>query len=135
MNCIEFQNKFAAICKNDPNHIDGYSVSFATEGGKPHITIKQGDIQFDYGMNMPVIAPDAEIDADYLSRFHESLEGFGGSLQGFDLEAIVNDCGGEHRSREQQDADLKMAFIFRIEASFTVAYLMQSIEAMMTEVE
>lgn len=135
MNRIEFQNKFAEICKNDPNHIDGYNVLFSTMGGEPHITIKQGDIELDYGMKMPVIAPDAEIDADYLSRFHESLAAFGGSLQGFALETIVNDCGGEHRTREQQDADLRMAFVFRIEASFTIAYLMQSIEAMMTEVE
>ena len=85
MNLIQFQNKFSEICKNDPNHIEGYSVSFTTEGGKPHITIKQGEIQLDYGMEMPVIAPDAELDADYLSRFHESLAAFGGSLQGFDL--------------------------------------------------
>jgi len=85
MNLIQFQNKFSEICKNDPNHIEGYSVSFTTEGGKPHITIKQGEIQLDYGMEMPVIAPDAELDADYLSRFHESLAAFGGSLQGFTL--------------------------------------------------
>lgn len=133
MNLIQFQNKFSEICKNDPNHIEGYSVLFTTEGGKPHITIKQGDIQLDYCMEMPVIAPDTEIDADYLSRFHESLAGFGGSLQGFDLEAIVKNCGGVRRSRKQLDADIQKAFVFRIEASFTIAYLMQNIEIMMNE--
>ena len=133
MNRIQFQNKFSEICKNDPNHIEGYNVLFSTIGGEPHITIKQGDIQFDYGMNMPAIAPDAEIDADYLSRFHESLAAFGGSLQGFDLEAIVKNCGGVRRSRKQLDADIQNAFVFRIEASFTVAYLMQNIEIMMNE--
>ena len=130
MNLIQFQNKFSEICKNDPNHIEGYSVSFTTEGGKPHITIKQGEIQLDYGMEMPVIAPDAELDADYLSRFHESLAAFGGSLQGFDL---VKNCGGVRRSRKQLDADIQKAFVFRIEASFTIAYLMQNIEIMMNE--
>lgn len=133
MNLIQFQNKFSEICKNDPNYIEGYSVSFTTEGGKPHITIKQGEIQLDYGMEMPVIAPDAEIDADYLSQFHESLAAFGGSLQGFDLEAIVKNCGGVRRSRKQLDADIQKAFMFRIEASFTIAYLMQNIEIMMNE--
>ena len=133
MNLIQFQNKFSEICKNDPNHIEGYSVSFTTEGGKPHITIKQGEIQLDYGMEMPVIAPDAELDADYFSRFHESLAAFGGSLQGFDLEAIVKNCGGVRRSRKQLDADIQKAFVFRIEASFTIAYLMQNIEIMMNE--
>lgn len=133
MNLIQFQNKFSEICKNDPNHIEGYSVSFTTEGGKPHITIKQGEIQLDYGMEMPVIAPDAEIDADYLSQFHESLAAFGGSLQEFDLEAIVKNCGGVRRSRKQLDADIQKAFVFRIEASFTIAYLMQNIEIMMNE--
>ena len=133
MNLIQFQNKFSKICKNDPNHIEGYSVSFTTEGGKPHITIKQGEIQLDYGMEMPVIAPDAEIDADYLSQFHESLAAFGGSLQGFDLEAIVKNCGGVRRSRKQLDSDIQKAFVFRIEASFTIAYLMQNIEIMMNE--
>lgn len=133
MNLIQFQNKFSEICKNDPNHIEGYSVSFTTEGGKPHITIKQGEIQLDYGMEMPVIAPDAELDADYLSRFHESLAAFGGSLQGFDLEAIVKNCGGVRSSRKQLDADIEKAFVFRIEASFTIAYLMQNIEIMMNE--
>lgn len=133
MNLIQFQNKFSEICKNDPNHIEGYSVSFTTEGGKPHITIKQGEIQLDYGMEMPVIAPDAELDADYLSRFHESLAAFGGSLQGFDLEAIAKNCGGVRRSRKQLDADIQKAFVFRIEASFTIAYLMQNIEIMMNE--
>lgn len=82
---------------------------------------------------MPVIAPDAELDADYLSRFHESLAAFGGSLQGFDLEAIVKNCGGVRRSRKQLDADIQKAFVFRIEASFTIAYLMQNIEIMMNE--
>lgn len=133
MNLIQFQNKFSEICKKDPNYIEGYSVSFTTEGGKPHITIKQGEIQLDYGMEMPVIAPDAEIDADYLSQFHESLAAFGGSLQGFDLEAIVKNCGGVRRSRKQLDADIQKAFMFRIEASFTIAYLMQNIEIMMNE--
>ena len=124
MNRIQFQNKFSEICKNDPNYINDYSVLFTTEGGKPHLTIKQGDIQLDYGM---------EIDADYLSRFHESLAAFGGSLQGLDLEAIVKNCGGVRRSRKQLDADIKKAFVFRIEASFTIAYLMQNIEIMMNE--
>ena len=135
MNRIQFQNKVSEICKNDPNHINGYSVSFTTEGGKPHITIKQGDIQLDYGMEMPVIAPDAEIDSDYLSRFHECLAAFGGSLQGFNLESIVNDCGGVRRSRKQKETDIQNAFVFRIEASFTITYLMQSIEGMMAEQE
>ena len=133
MNRIQFQNKFSEICKNDPNYINDYSVLFTTEGGKPHLTIKQGDIQLDYGMEMPVIAPDAEIDADYLSRFHESLAAFGGSLQGLDLEAIVKNCGGVRRSRKLLDAEIQKAFVFRIEASFTIAYLMQNIEIMMNE--
>lgn len=84
-------------------------------------------------MTLPKIAPDAEIDADYLSQFHESLAAFGGSLQGLDLEAIVKNCGGVRRSRKQLDADIQKAFVFRIEASFTIAYLMQNIEIMMNE--